>query len=55
MSEVVTCKPSLLFDYTGWAIFNDSGKYLEKYERYKKMFQTKVAWYKGGLKMAPLI
>jgi len=42
-------------EYTGCLILNNALKFLEKYDKYGKMFQTKAVWFRGGHKTIPLI
>jgi len=41
--------------YTGWPILIHPVEYLENQAREKKMFRTKVVWFRGGHKMVPLV
>jgi len=41
--------------YTGCPILNNDLKYLPNNTFYRKMFQTKVVWFRGGHKMVSLV
>jgi len=41
--------------YTGWPILIHPVEYLENQARERKMFQTKVVWFRGGHKMVLLV
>jgi len=44
-----------MYIYTGWPILIHPVEYLENQARERKMFQTKVVWFRGGHKMVPLV
>jgi len=44
-----------IYTYTGWPILIHPVEYLENQARERKMFQTKVIWFRGGHKMVLLV
>jgi len=51
INQIITCNDI----YIGWPILIHSVEYLENQARERKMFQTKVVWFRGGHKMVPLV
>jgi hypothetical protein len=51
--ELLTLKRDSL--YIGWFILILTGKYFENMQFYKKTFQIKVVWYRGGRTMVTLV